>query len=95
MHASVHPPEIDELSPEPHDPRRQTAQRADRRGASPYGLGFATTGALLNHEARMAQKDPRSGWVLRPPREPKERLANMTRPGAGIVGLARVRQSVE
>jgi hypothetical protein len=21
--------------------------------ASPYGLGFATTGALLNHEARM------------------------------------------
>ena len=41
------------------------------RGASPDGLGFATTGALLKHAARMGQKVHRSRWVLRSPREPK------------------------
>jgi hypothetical protein len=31
--------------------------------------GFATTGALLNHEARIAQGISPTGRVLRPPRE--------------------------
>ena len=49
MHASVHP------SPRKghRGPRPRARQRADRRGASPYGLGYATTGALLKHRARM------------------------------------------
>jgi hypothetical protein len=47
------------------------------RGASdgadsshPYGLGFATTGALLKHETQMTEKVPPTGQVLRPPQEP-------------------------
>ncbi len=48
----------------------RVARRSPRRLA--LGLGFATTGALLNHGRRTALKVPRSQRVLRSPREPKD-----------------------
>ena len=57
--ASVHPTTIDEPLPN-SAPRRRIGQRADRRGRLALGLGFATTGALLNHGRRTGQEVPRS-----------------------------------
>jgi hypothetical protein len=52
-------------------PGLRAGQRADRRGRLALGLGFATTGALLNHGAQMTWKVPPNGRVLRSPRGPK------------------------
>jgi hypothetical protein len=60
--------------------RLRAGQRADRRGASPQGLGFATTGALLNHGAQTTSKVPPTGRVLRSPREPGEPQPGRLRP---------------
>ena len=49
----------DEPLPNSHPPSSDR-QRADRRGRLALGLGFATTGALLNHGGRTGQEVPRS-----------------------------------
>jgi hypothetical protein len=53
-------------------PGLRAGQRADRRGRLALGLGFATTGALLNHGAQMTWEVPPNGRVLRSPRGPKD-----------------------
>jgi hypothetical protein len=45
---------------------------------------LATTGALLNHRARMTYKVPPSGRVLRSPREPKVGLRTPAPPAAKL-----------
>jgi hypothetical protein len=63
INASVHPPS--KAASRAPGSRPDSAPIA--APASPYGLSFATTGALLNQEAQMTPKIPPTGQVLRSP----------------------------
>jgi hypothetical protein len=61
-------------------------------GSSP--AGFATTGALLNHGARMTYKSPPTERVLRSPREPAGRTTTATGEAAvSAPGLGEIRSA--
>jgi hypothetical protein len=72
----------------PHGHPAPGRQRADRRERLALGLGYATTGALLNHQTRMTQKVPPTGRVCDHRADPRN--AQRTR---RVLGLATRRRA--
>ena len=75
-HASVHPPRIDGTIPSHTAPVVGSDSAPIAAAPRPTGSASRRPARYSTTEARMAQKVPPSGRVLRPPREPKKRSPN-------------------